>query len=127
MLLASNAHATGAPLHTHIDRLGCAHTCPRRLTSHSVLMWHWIGCYYYHFAITASDDDPTYQLNTADWFPDTWMTASHGQRYVYSLQWAVGITCQMNVPSPQNLSQQVYGTFVMMSSVMIMAMVIGCE
>lgn len=91
-----------------------------------VLMWHWVACYYYHFAITASTADPTYTPNTGDWFPIPWMRHQGvRQRYVYALQWAVGITCQMMVPQPQNFSQQLYGTFVMMSSVIIMAMVIG--
>lgn len=91
-----------------------------------VLMWHWVACGYYYFAITASTDDPTYVSGAGVWMQHEHLHApTIGMRYLFSLAWAVGITCQIALPEPENFTQQIYGTLVMMVSVVVIALVIG--
>ena len=91
-----------------------------------VLMWHWVACGHYYFAITASIDDPTYTPGAGVWLPPEHLAApTASMRYLYSLNWAVAITCQIASPEPENLSQQVFGMSVMMISVAVTALVIG--
>ena len=91
-----------------------------------VLMWHWVACGHYYFAITASTDDPTYTPGAGNWFPPEHLAApTVSMRYLYSLNWAVAITCQIASPEPENLSQQLFGVSVMMISVAVTALVIG--
>ena len=92
------------------------------------LMWHWVACIYYFLAVTVSDGSQGEEMvSVGRWapYPEQLVTPSVISRYLFALNWAVGVTCQIIIPEPETLGQQVFGITIVISSVIVLALIIG--
>jgi CRP-like cAMP-binding protein len=95
------------------------------------LYWHWIACVYYYLSLESSSLSVSSRWAGGDWNPPGPLLGREGSseslwlHYLYALYWAIGLTCQINLPQPDTPGGLVFSVFVSGSGVLTLSMIIG--